>query len=274
MLARMRRARELTGAMLAAQVGMSQPKISRIERGQGAADPEDVAVIARALGATESEAQALKERAERAHNRVTDWRPTATNLAGRQGTLAGWELAATEIRDFQPALITGLLQSDRYARAALSGFQRSPQPQNRDAALHSAVLARLGRQQALADGGKTFHFVFTESVLRNRICSPIDMLGQIEKLREVGEQPNVRIAIIPDDAEVELPALHGFVLYDDDLVVIDLFNTGLTTRGRTDVAEYREVFDAFARHATADVAEMLDRYHGYYLDQIQRPGGR
>ncbi|MFF5084710.1 helix-turn-helix domain-containing protein [Actinoplanes sp. NPDC000266] len=276
-LARMRRERNLTGATVAERVGMSQPKISRIERGKGAADPEDVALIARTLGASESETQALKERAERgerAYNRLTDWRPTSANLAGRQSTLAEWESNASEIRDFQPALITGLLQSSGYARAALAGFQLAPRSgnatQNREAGLRNAVAARIGRQEALADGTKSFHFVFLESVLRNRICSPVDMLAQISSLRELNDLPNVRIAIVPDDAEIEVPALHGFVVYDEDLVVIDLFNTGLTTRGRRDVAEYREVFEAFARHATADVPATLARYHDYYLAQIER----
>jgi transcriptional regulator with XRE-family HTH domain len=276
-LAQMRRARRLTGAVLAAKVGMSQPKISRIERGRGTADPEDIALIARALGASESETQALVERAERAHNRITDWRPTSAGLANRQDTLVGWELKATEFRDFQPALLAGLLQSSGYARAAMSAFQdlgQAEQPQAREAALRAAVSARIHRQQALADDRKSFHFVFTEWVLRNRICSPVDMLAQIGNLRELTEQPNIRIAIIPDNAQVGLPALHGFVLYDDELVVIDLFNTGLTTRGRGDVAEYRQVFETFARHATADIPAMLDHYHEYYLDQIERPSER
>jgi transcriptional regulator with XRE-family HTH domain len=276
-LARMRRARRLTGAKLAAKVGMSQPKISRIERGRGVADPEDIALIARTLGASDSEVQALMERARRAHNIITDWRPTSAGLANRQDTLAGWELKATEVRDFQPALLTGLLQSSGYARAALAAFQdltQVEQPQNREAGLRAAVAARIRRQQALADSTKTFHFVFTEWVLRNRICSPVDMLAQISSLRELNEQSNVKVSIIPNDAEVGIPALHGFVLYDDELVVIDLFNTGLTTRGHSDVAEYRQVFDSFARHATANVPATLDQYHEYYLDQIDRPNER
>ncbi|XVV12858.1 Scr1 family TA system antitoxin-like transcriptional regulator [Actinoplanes sp. CA-131856] len=276
-LARMRRTRRLTGAMLAAKVGMSQPKISRIERGHGTPDPEDIVLIARALGATEIEAQALKERAERAHDRITDWRPTATNLASRQDTIAGWELEATEILDFQPALIPGLLQISGYARAAMSGFQalrRAEPSPSQEAALTSAVAARLLRQRALADENKTFRFVFTEAVLRNRICSPVDMLGQVRHLGVISEQANIHIGIVPDGADVKIPALHGFVVYDDDVVVIDLFNTGLTTRGRTDVIEYREVFEAFAERATADLAAMLDRYHEHYLDQIERPNGR
>lgn len=275
-LARLRRARRLTGKQLAARLGMSQPKISRIERGHSAA-PEDVGAIARALGASETETQALMERAERAHDRVTDWRPTTDGLANRQDTLADWELKATEVRDFQPALLTGLLQHEDYARAALSAFlqlRADDQQQLRGAALMAAVAARLRRQRALEDSTKTFHFVFSEWVLRNRICEPVKMLAQIGKLRELNEKSNVTLAIIPDVVEVPLPAMHGFVLYDDDLVVIDLFNTGLTTRGRHDVVDYRQIFDLFARHATGDVRAMLDHYYRLYLDQVDRPSGQ
>src|SRR5512132_1347039 len=87
-LARMRRAKRITGAKLAAVVGMSQPKISRIERGKGLPDPEDVRQIARALGADEDAVRVLVERTERLHGRMTDWRPASAGWPGQQKTLA------------------------------------------------------------------------------------------------------------------------------------------------------------------------------------------
>src|SRR2546430_11494846 len=115
-LARMRTAKNLTGKQLAVLVGMSQPKISRLERGIGAADPEDVARIARALGADEPEVLRLVEIVERSQAGVSDWLPNPDRLASRQITVARSEAESHTFRVFQPAVIPGPLQTSEYAR--------------------------------------------------------------------------------------------------------------------------------------------------------------
>lgn len=274
-LARMRRLRGLTGAQLAREVDMSQPKISRIERGIGTPDPTDVGALARALGADDGQVRALVERSERLHNRMTDWRPVSPDVADRQRTVGAWEAEAAVVRDFQPALLAGLLQTSGYARAALQAFVALhldlDQPSEAD--IRAAVAARIDRQQVLADPSKQFRFVVAEAVLRNQICSPAAMIEQIDALREVtARQSNITIGVIPDGASSGVPQLHGFTLFDDRLVVIDLYNTGLTSRGRTDVASYHHVFDGFERRATTDIGPVLDRYREAYIEQLRRPG--
>jgi len=272
-LARMRRARRLTGAGLAGMVGMSQPKISRIERSKALPDPEDVAIIARALGADEVRIRVLTERAERSHDKLTDWRPTSESLASRQERVTEWESAAEVVRDFQPALLTGLLQTSGYARAALVSFQRLADlgtEELTEAAILAAVSARIRRQEVLANAAKAFRFVITEAVLKNRICSPVEMLAQIGRLRDVaGRHANVAIGVIPDGAAVDIPPLHGFTLFDDKLIVIDAYTSGLTTRGRADLASYRRVFDEFQERARMDIEPVLDKYESFYLDQLR-----
>lgn len=267
----MRRAQRLTGAQLAELVGMSQPKISRIERGRGLPDPEDIATIARALGADETLVRSLMERAEQSHDRMTDWRPTSATLASRQENVADWEAATRTVRDFQPAVLPGLAQTGEYARAAMLSFQRlvrTSAEDNLEMAMAAAVTERTRRQEILADRAKSFHFIITEAVLRNGICPPTEMLGQVERLRTLSARPNITIGVIPDGAPVEIPPLHGFTLLDDNMVIIDVYNTGLTSRGRNDVDRYRQVFDLFLTSAIDDLAPLLDKYQRYYADQL------
>lgn len=277
-LARMRHAHGLTGAQLADLVGMSQPKISRIERGVGTPDPKDIGAIARALGADEGLVRELLERADESHDRMTDWRPTSVSLAGRQDRMADWESTATVVREFQPAIMAGLLQTSGYARAALLAFQRLAQLDDdelTETAVLAAVSARIRRQVVLADRSKSFRFVLSEAVLKNRICPPVEMLAQIGHLREIAlRHANVVIRAIPDGTPVDIPPLHGFVLHDDKLIVIDAYNTGLISRGRRDVESYRRVYDEFEAHAT-DIAPLLEKYETLYLEQLrQRPRDR
>lgn len=272
-LVRMRRARGLTGAQLAAQVGMSQPKISRIERGQGLPDPQDVGIIARALGADDQLVQTLMNRAERSHDRMTDWRPASTARVDQQKTLAGWESAATTVRTFEPALVPGPLQTSGYAKAVFESFRSIPHVGDdlSESAVLAAVSARVRRQEVLADRSKSFQFLLGEAALKRRIYSPVEMLAQIDHLRETAARnPNVKIAVILDGAPAGLPLQHGFTVIDDKLVVVDLYNTGLTSRSRRDVESYRRVLDILEESAT-DIEPVLDRYQNLYIDMLQRP---
>ncbi|MCM4083231.1 helix-turn-helix domain-containing protein [Paractinoplanes hotanensis] len=273
-LSRMRRAKRLTGARLAAMVGMSQPKISRIERGKGLADPEDVGAIARALGADDSLARDLMDRAERSHDRMTDWRPASIGLAALQKTLHDWESSATSIRAFEPALIPGPLQTSGYAKLVLQTMRRIAPMMASDlteSGLLAAVSARVTRQEVLGDSSKTFQFVLGEATLKHRLFPPVEMLAQIAHLRAVITQTeNLRVTVIPDDALIEVPLLHGFFLYDDDLVIVDLYNTGLLSRSHKDVESYRRIFDALEKQST-DVVPLLDEYEANYIRLLRDP---
>jgi transcriptional regulator with XRE-family HTH domain len=272
-LARLRRAQRISGADLADRVGMSQPKISRIERGKGLPVPEDVGAIARALGAAEETVQALMRQADRAHDRMTDWRPVVSGLANRQERLVDWEAAAGEMWDFEPVILAGLLQTSGYARSVLTSFQRLQRddfPEAFEVSVLAAVTARIGRQEALADSQKSFRFLFTEAALRTRICPPAEMLSQINHLRFLAQRPNVVLAVITDDAPIPIPPLHGFTLFDDDMVVIDVYTTGLVSRSSADVQQYRQVFELFWDVATDDIGPLCDRYEAYYIEQLTR----
>lgn len=274
-LARLRRTRNLTGAQLGNLVGMSQPKISRLERGLGAPDPDDVARIARALDADEDQVRRLVELAEDSL-RVADWHPISASLVSRQRDIGQRESEARVFRYFQPTVISAPLQTSEYARALLSTFQALMSP-NLDVsttpAVPEAVSARVRRQENLADRNRTFHFVMAETVLNNRIGSPQEMPAQIRRVREVAQQENVTVAIIPAHTQWQVPPLHGFLLLDDHAVAVDLYDNGLMSRSRRNAQFYRQVFESFERLAIIEIDEILDKYLDLYLD-LSRPQRR
>jgi transcriptional regulator with XRE-family HTH domain len=272
-LARLRRARGWSGARLAAMVGMSQPKISRLERGVGTPDPADVGKVARALGANEQVAVSLIARAERSHDRMTDWRPASTGLTAQQMSVGRWEAAARVIDEFDPALVPGLLQSSGYAKEVLQKFQRInaiDAETSSELAVAAAVSERIRRQEILADPGKSFHFILTEAVLRNEICKPAEMLAQIGRIRESAlYRASVEITVILDETQADVPPLHGFTLIDNSLVIVDAYNAGLVSGGRKDIESYRRVFESFAAQASP-VEPVLDKYETYYIERLSR----
>lgn len=62
------------------------------------------------------------------------------------------------------------------------------------------------------------------------------MLAQIHHLREISTAyENVSLTVVPDGRPMVIPPWHGFTLFDQEMVVIDIYNTGLLSRGRKDV---------------------------------------
>jgi transcriptional regulator with XRE-family HTH domain len=270
-LARLRRARNLTGRQLGKLVNMSQPKISRLENGVGLADPADVELVARALDAPEDLVRHLKDLAEESHNRMTDWRPLAPSLANRQRGVGELEADARVLRIFQPTVIPGLLQTSDYARAVLTPFQALTAPRADAAsgvAVPETVSFRVMRQEILADPTRTFHFIITESVLTSQICPPDYMPSQIQHLREVAKQENVTVGVIPKVTRFAIPPIHGFVLAGDSTVMVDLFNTAISSLGSSDAAFYRQVFEVFRQQSSTDIDPILDRHLQQYLNDL------
>lgn len=274
-LRRLRKAQGMSGRALATAVGLSQSTVSRIERGIGSPGLDEIQKIARAVGADNQQIRGLIRQAQRSHDRMTDWRPTSGSLADMQESVAGWEEQAQTILNFEPVVLPGLLQISPYAKAVLRLFQNSTRISAgaiTKAAVPAAVAARLRRQLVLTDRSKSFSFVITESVLKNAPCPPAEMLAQIHHLREITiEQENVSLTVIPDDKPMTIPPIHGFALLDHEMVLIEVYNTGLLSRGRLDVETYHQIFE-LNRDSAEPIAPYLDRYQAHYTDALT--GGR
>jgi transcriptional regulator with XRE-family HTH domain len=275
-LAKLRRQKGLTGHDLGQRAGMSQAKISKIETGAVVPTANDAERIARALGASPEMVRALREQAEGLHDQFTDLRVTSRRLTSSQQEVGGNESRARVIRVFQPAIVVGLLQTAEYARSVLGDFAAgmSGASVGVDAsAVPAAVTARVKRQEILVDRRKRFEFVMSETVFHNQICSASAMVAQLDRIREIAGYPNVTIAVLPPDASLAFPPMHGFEMFDGRLVLIDLINTVMTSRGAADLRMYRSVFDHFLASSTTDIDPILHRYVDRYADLARTARG-
>ena len=266
-LKRLRQRAGLTGQELGRRAGMSQAKISKIETGAIHPSVEDVEHLARALGAPQEDVDRLTDQVEHSRDRMTDWRFGRDDPATWQREVAQLEAAATELHSFQPAVLSGLLQTSEYARAVLATVWESSVDGSfgPSAGLTEAVAIRLQRQQILDDPSKHFHFVIPETSLHNVLCQPDEMPGQLRRILAVSHQENVTLSMIPADERLPYPPYHGFMVLDDRRVMIDLYNTIVVTRGRSDLRLYQNVFRALASRATRDIEPILEKYRRHYL---------
>jgi transcriptional regulator with XRE-family HTH domain len=164
-------------------------------------------------------------------------------LADASRNYIEWEAAAVAIRNFEIAIVPGLLQTADYASAIFAAHPDSTRQR-----LSTEVKARLKRQEILDSSGfRLFHAILDESVLMRRVGGNDTMRGQLRKLIAVVEHPRVTLQILPFEAGVN-PGLNGsFVLLDfddetDNLVYEEGTLGALYQADAADVAQTATVF--------------------------------
>jgi transcriptional regulator with XRE-family HTH domain len=241
----LRQAAGLSGQRLARRCHMSQSKVSRIETGRLLPTMIDVDRILTAVGADESVRADLLALARLANTEYHDIRASVRRgLHHRQRELAALEAGAKEIRHFLPALITGLLQTPEYMRAAMN---TPTDPATGDTA--AALALKLERQAVLYDKTKRFEFLLTESAVRWQLCEPALMALQLDRLVSLSWLANVRLGVLPLTSPVGTGPFHTFVSYDNHLVTIELFTGQLVLRDPKDIDHYHALFTFFSSHA-------------------------
>ena len=244
----LRRASGLSGERLARRCHMSQSKVSRIENGRLLPSVIDVDRILRALGVDQATSAELLALARAANAEYQDIRASVRRgLHHRQRELAALEADARQMRHFLPTLITGLLQTPEYMRAAMN---TPVEPAAGDTA--TAIALKLERQAALHDKSKRFEFLLTESALRWQLCEPSVMAVQLDRLVSLSLLPNIRVGVLPLSTQVADGPYHTFVIYDDHIVTIELFTGQLVLRDPKDIDHYHALASFFGGYALWD----------------------
>lgn len=274
MLARLRRLKRLSGQELGRLTGMSQSKVSRIERDQTVPTPEEIGRLVEVLDAPGYLADDILREANRLREEIIDARAGGRriDLGIFQQEIADLERTASTIRIFQPSLLPGLLQTDEYARAILRSFVEALPP-SVPGTTHEDVLRavdqRMQRQEVLLDRKKEIVLVFTEAVLQYNLCPPDVMMTQLRKIGDRAALENVTIGIVPSAVRLRYPALVGFEITDQNSVLVDLPTTATYARGEADIGVFLTIFSWYLEQAETDIDGMLDRYLRQYAQLVE-----
>jgi transcriptional regulator with XRE-family HTH domain len=249
----------LTGKQLAERLGWSQPKVSRIERGQRTPSEEDLRAFARVVGATAEVTDELLTRVRTVHSVHAAWRrQLAGGAAVGQHDILELEASVRLVRAFEPAVIPGMLETDDYARklfddvVALYGIPNDAE---------EAVRIRLRRRQLIHDPARRFEFIIGEAALRSQVCPPAVMRAQLDLVRALSNLETVEVSILPTDVKLPFLPLHGFWIFDDELVSVETVHTRVEARDPSEVALYRRVFGQLkaAAHGGEEARALLTR---------------
>ncbi len=169
----------------------SRSKVQRIETRLYAPQPAEVEHLAAVYGIPADETAALVTMAREAKQRGW-WQ--STPIPGTLRTFVGLEQAATTIRQWELALVPGLLQTSDYTRALFAAME----PTLPIELAETRIAARMIRQQALTrDEPVQYQVVLSEAVLRSVVGDRRVMRGQLEHLADTAARPNVTIQVVP-----------------------------------------------------------------------------
>ena len=262
---------QLTGRRLAMETGWAPSKISKIEAGRQTPSDNDLKEWARVCDRPDMVGELVASLRSLEQQYVEFRRMFRTGLPSRQRTIGEIEASTTLTRNFEPCFVPGLLQTAEYARYRFTegdaGDTERGVPKS-DAEVDEAIAARMDRQQVFHRGEKRFHFVMTEAVLNYQVCPPDVMTGQLGHLISMTTMPAIRVGIIPFEAQLTVGPIHGFYLYDNKLVLVELFTAVLNVAQADKIGAYERVFGHLAEaavygaEARAILTRMLDRRPG------------
>lgn len=231
----------LTTYQLAERLGWSQSRVTRIENGIIQASADDADAWAEATGADPGTREDLAALAYSAWNEVRSWRVSHRGgLAARQREMGQLEHRATEIRQFQPEAIPGLLQSESYARRVLAFADVTDK-----GGVDSAAKTRIKRQAILREPGRTFDFTLGEGALRWRPVPRDLMEEQLGHLLAAAALPSVSLSVIPFDREAVQAYQHAFTIFripDAPTVLVEFFHGETFPSTAAEVALYERLF--------------------------------
>jgi transcriptional regulator with XRE-family HTH domain len=243
----------------------SGSKISRMELGRVSFKERDVTDLLALYGVENpGERAALVDLARQA-NSPGWWHKYSDVLPDWFQVYVGLEEAATLIRVYELQFVPGLLQTAEYARAVVRLGQRGAPKEE----IEHRVSLRMDRQRLLArPSAPRLWAVVDEAALRRPIGGVEVMRGQLERLIEVGKEPNVTLQIMPfrfggHAAESGPFTLMRFPELDlPDVVYIEQLTSAVYLDKREDVERYTEVMERLSVESdppeqTADILSRI-----------------
>ncbi|MFI0718235.1 helix-turn-helix domain-containing protein [Streptomyces sp. NPDC021224] len=206
-LRRLRVTAGLKGEQVAAHLGCSATRVSRIESGHrgAAAKPDEVRAMCELYGlGDERKVELLLDMLSNSQ-KIGWWEAYDDVLPPGYEVFVGLETDALVKRAWEPLLVHGLLQTADYARAILHGWAS-----HRPGDIEALVEVRAKRQDVLFRDGSPLELwcILDEGAVRRPIGSGPIMKDQLNHLIELAELPNINILVVPRDRGAH-PGLGG-----------------------------------------------------------------
>ena len=241
-----------SGDAVAAALKWSPSKISRYERARTGLPPREVERLLDYYQITGPRRALLLELAEDAAQKGW-WEEFADSLSDDYKQFIGLEHEAATINIWHVDVVTGLLQTEAYARHIISSYSKvepiAP------GMIERLVKVRMQRQRVLGREEQVqLEVVLDESVLKRRVGNDMVMYEQLQRLIREADRPNLTLRILPLNAQHtvfgESFVIFGFGPDSDamlqDVVSAEHLRNGVSLQGERETYLHRIAFDMLA----------------------------
>ncbi|WP_410676560.1 DUF5753 domain-containing protein [Amycolatopsis sp. cmx-4-68] len=239
---------------------MHAQELSNWEYGKRIPKVEQVALLMGALVVDPEERKRLLELARTAAEE--SWLE-----ASKSGVYVQYEREASELFDWEPALVPGLLQTPAYARIVLSDLGVAGDE------LEKLLLLRQVRR-GLLTGPKPalYRAVIGEAVLRPPFIEPSVMVEQLRFMLNLSRRPNIGIQVLRGTSSYHPGYCGPLVILDfpqlPPIVFLEQYRVGGYLYAEDQVADYRSVARSLAALALSEpdscalIREVIAGYGG------------
>ncbi|MDQ0310689.1 transcriptional regulator with XRE-family HTH domain [Kitasatospora herbaricolor] len=197
-LGKLRAASRMAAKDVAATLGWSASKLSRIESGSVPLQDRDAARLLAHYGVDDPAEVKQFINLARQSRQQGWWHAYGDALPDWFRAYIGLEADATKIETFQCELVPGLLQTEDYARQVI----RAMNPGEASEDIERRVALRMERQQILdRPQPPRIWAIIGEAVMRRQVGDPSQMSGQLHHMADMAEgRPNMTIQVLPFSA--------------------------------------------------------------------------
>jgi transcriptional regulator with XRE-family HTH domain len=259
-LRRLREAAGVTTAQAAEVLSCSPAKISRIENGIVSVRVVDLRLLLDRYGDQDQEHRAYLERLARESNKHGWWQDYGDTIPPYYADFIGLETDASYIKTWEATIVPGLLQTPEYARAIMLANPAMISPDK----LENFISIRLERQARLEQGTDIrLDVVIWEAALITTVGSDEVQRGQLGRLLELMDRPNISVQVLPLEAGDKASMSGSFVMFSfgREQSVSTVFVENLTSsqylERDQELRGYTLVFDALRSAALSPAASAM-----------------
>lgn len=248
---------------MARYLGWQQTRVSKVELGTQLPSADDLDAWVAAVDAGEPERAELGVLLAQARIEYGVWSDVyhSHGIATRQAQIGAAEAETALIREYQPAMMPGIVQTAAYCREMLAAPGGPVLVGCTPDTVEALVGERVRRQDLLYRPGHRFQIVLGEAALSVHFGTVDTLLGQLDRLVMLAELASVEISVLPAAVPSPILPLAGFSLHDENTLYIETLTGEQRIDNPAEVAAHSAAFDLVRAAAATgqEAAELIQR---------------
>ncbi|MDY0815167.1 helix-turn-helix transcriptional regulator [Kitasatospora purpeofusca] len=244
-LGKLRASRDLSAKDVAAALGWSASKLSRIESGLVSLQERDATKLLTHYGVTSPEEVKQFLKLTRQSRQQGWWHAYGDALPDRFRAYVGFETDATKIVTFQCEAVPGLLQTEGYARHII----RAMNPTESAEGVELKLALRMERQHILdRPNPPQIWAILGEAAIRRPVGGELVMAEQLNHIAAMAEErPNITVQVLPFSAGAHAAMGSSFSIFafsdiPSSVVYCETISSKTYIEQQSEIARHEDVF--------------------------------